>query len=85
VLMLVFAILVMVIAGAVLSAPLLMHRLEPYLLPKPAPERGAADRVLEALSELDQSKVLGKVTDADYAAQRERLEREFLTVTERPA
>jgi hypothetical protein len=86
VLTLVFAVLVMVIAAAVLSAPLLLHRLEPYLMPAPrGAERSAADRILEALSDLEQSRLSGKVTPAGYAAQREKLETEYIQVTERNA
>jgi hypothetical protein len=86
VLTLVFAVLVMAIAAAVVSAPLLLHRLEPYLMPAPAhAERSAADRILEALSELEQSQLSGKVAAADYAAQREALERDYLQAIERSA
>ena len=46
---LMFAILVLCIAAAVLSAPLFMHRLEPYELAAPAkPEQGAAERFARA-------------------------------------
>ena len=83
---LIVAILVMAIAAVVLSAPLFLRRLEPYeLAPAAGPQQGAAERLLEAMSELDQSKLAGKITDADYALQRERLEVEYVQVTERHA
>jgi hypothetical protein len=86
VLILIFAILVLCIAGAVLSAPLFLHQLEPYeLASPPGSEHSSAERLLEAMSELEQSKSSGKVTEADYALQRERLEQEYVHVTERHA
>jgi hypothetical protein len=84
VLIFVFAVVILLIAAGVLSAPLFTQRLEPYLPAKPPADRGAVDRILEALSELDQSKQLGKITEADYAVQRERLEVEYVRVTEGP-
>jgi hypothetical protein len=94
-LMLALAIAVLCIAVAVLSAPLVLQRLEPYA-PQPAsraqPPQGdarpgrerEAEQVLEALSELEHSRLSGKLSDADYAAQRERLEAEYLRIASPP-
>jgi hypothetical protein len=104
VLTLVIVIVVLGTAAVVLSAPLVLHRLEPYLLSAPgadatgplsepsygtSPFRDAPynerDRVLGELSELEHSRSQGKVTDIDYAVQRERLEREYLRVAGNPS
>ncbi len=79
---LIVVIVVLGVAAVVLSAPLVLHRLEPYALPIPARgELSEADRLLEALSELEHSRLAGKVTEADYAMLRERIERDYLRVT----
>lgn len=89
-LMLALTILLLCIAAAVLSAPLVLQRLEPYALRPPAhggPSREdarAAEQLLDALSELEQSRLSGKLSDADYAAQRGRLEAEYLRFTAPP-
>lgn len=71
------------VAAVVLSAPLVLHRLEPYALPAPPQaELSEADRLLEALSELEHSHLAGKLTEADYAALRERIERDYLRASE---
>jgi hypothetical protein len=79
-------IVVLCVAAIVLSAPLILHRLEPYR-PATGPsglgdeeQSSEAGRLLEALSELEHSRQSGKVTPTDYAAQRDRLEREYLRV-----
>ena len=78
---LIVGILVLGVAAIVLSAPLVLNRLEPYALPASARgDLSEADRLLEALSELEHSRSGGKVTEADYTAQRERIEREYLLV-----
>lgn len=83
---LVFAALALAIAAAVLSAPLALHRLEPYEVPAAEQaDRRDADRLLEALSELEQARLAGKLSDTDYTVQRERLELEYVQVTERSA
>jgi len=92
-LMLALAIVVLCIAAAVLSAPLVLQRLEPYALraeskastahgDPPYADPREAERLLEALSELEQSRLGGKLTETDYAAERERLETDYLRVTE---
>lgn len=82
----VVAIVLLCVAGVVLSAPLVLHKLEAYqgagtsADPSTSLKANEAGRLLEALSELDHSRDAGKVTLADYATQRERLEREYLQV-----
>jgi hypothetical protein len=84
-LMLALVIVVLCIAAAVLSAPLVLQRLEPYATAAP-PRADPRDRerLLDALSELEHSRLSGKLSEADYAAQRERLEADYLRVTAAP-
>lgn len=83
---LVFAALALAIAAAVLSAPLALHRLESYEMPAAEQaDRSGAERLLEALSELEQARLSGKLSEAEYAVQRQRLELEYVQVTERNA
>jgi hypothetical protein len=81
-------ILLLAIAALVLSWPLVLQQLEPYRVAAPdaaiatEPARSEAARLLEAMTELEQARLAGKLTDDDYAGQRERLEREYVRVTE---
>ena len=82
-LMLAVGIVVLAVAAVVLSAPLVLHRLEPYAVATPErAESGEADRLLEALSDLEHSRQAGKLSDADYSAQRDRLEQAYVRAAE---
>ena len=75
--------LVLLVAAAVISYPLLFHRLEPYALPElPDESFSERDALLEALSELKQALRAGKISPADYEAQRGRLERGYVELVE---
>ena len=77
------AVLLLLIAAAVISYPLLMRRLEPYTLPDlPDESFSESDALLEALSDLENSYRAGKVSQGDYAAQRQRLELRYIEVVE---
>ena len=76
--------LVLLVAAAVISYPLLFHRLEPYALPElPDESFSERDSLLEALSELEQAFRAGKISRVDYEAQRGRLERGYVELVER--
>jgi hypothetical protein len=77
------AVLLLLIAAAVISYPLFMRRLEPYALPDlPDETFSESDALLEALSDLEDSFRAGKVSEADYAAQKQRLELRYIEVVE---
>ena len=83
--MLLFVIAGIVVAGAVLvvSYPLVLRPLEPYAAP-PDPEAEYSDRdaLLEAMSELEVSQQTGKLSQADYEEQKNRMERQYLNTVQ---
>jgi hypothetical protein len=81
--MFVAAVLVLLVAAAAISYPLLMQRLEPYDLPElPDESFSERDALLEALSDLEDSFHAGKVSEGDYAVQKQRLELRYIEVVE---
>lgn len=80
------AVLVLLVAAGVISYPLLMQHLEPYDLPElPDESFSERDALLEALSDLEESYHAGKVSEGDYAAQKQRLELRYIEVVESAA
>jgi cytochrome c-type biogenesis protein CcmI len=77
------SIALLLLAAAAVSYPLLRHRLEPYDLPDlPDDDFNERDALLEALSDLEESRLAGKLSAEDYAAQKERLQRRYIMVVE---
>lgn len=76
------ALMLLAVAG-VISYPLLRQPLEPYA-PEPAPDEALTERdaLLDALSDLEDALRAGKLSDDDYAAQRQRLELRYIRVVE---
>jgi hypothetical protein len=81
--MFVAAVVLLLLVAGVISYPLLLHRLEPYDLPElPDDSFSERDALLEALSDLEDSFHAGKVSEPDYAAQKQRLELRYIQVVE---
>ncbi|HKI99200.1 MAG TPA: hypothetical protein VKB51_12070 [bacterium] len=81
--MLVAAVLLLLVLAGVIGYPLFMTRLEPYALPDlPDESFSERDALLEALSDLEESYHAGKVSETDYSAQKQRLELQYIEVTE---
>jgi hypothetical protein len=77
------AVLLLLIAAGVISYPLLVHRLEPYDLPDlPDESFSERDALLEAMSDLEVSFRAGKLSEADYTAQKQRLQVRYIEVVE---
>jgi hypothetical protein len=77
------SVLVLLLAAGVISAPLILQRLEPYDLPDlPADAFSERDALLEAMSDLEDSFHAGKVSQDDYAAQKQRLQLRYIEVVE---
>ena len=77
------SVLVLLLAAGVISAPLILQRLEPYNRPDlPADAFSERDALLEALSDLEDSLRAGKVSQDDYAAQKQRLQLRYIEVVE---
>lgn len=78
--MLLIAGLILLAIAAVVSYPLIFQPLEPYATPSAAAaEFSERDALLEALSDLELSFRTGKLSDADFQAQKLQLERQYLT------
>lgn len=82
--MLVFvvAVVVLLLALAVVSYPLLFQVTEPYHLPLPPAEFSERDALLDAIDELEHAFLSGKLTPVDYEAQRAKLEMQYVAVAE---
>jgi hypothetical protein len=77
------AIVLLLLAVAVVSYPLVFQPAEPYALPKlPPSEFSERDALLDAIDDLEHSFHSGKVSQADYEAQRARLEVQYVAVLE---
>ena len=80
------AVLALLIAAAVVAYPLVFASLESYLASDlPDEEFRESDALLEALSELEQSKLSGKLSGQDYQTEKLRLQNEYLKLAEAPA
>jgi hypothetical protein len=81
--MIAFALIVVLIALGVISYPLVFGALEPYRLAEPEPQPyDERDALLESLSDLEQFHLAGKLSAADYEAQKTELQMRYLEVTE---
>lgn len=73
------AVIVVALAIVAIGYPLAMERLEPYNLEDSLREDFSEQSALiEALSELEHSYQMGKLSPKDYESQRSRLEREYI-------
>ena len=74
----------LLLAATIVAWPLFFHRVEPYRaedeVSTPFSER---DALLEALSELEQEYLAGKLGQGDYEAAKARYQRDYLTLVER--
>jgi len=71
--------LILLTVAAVISFPLIFHSLENYNAPLSAEaEFSHRDALLEALSELELSLKTGKLSEADFEAQKTFLEAQYL-------
>lgn len=85
-LVLALAVLTLLIAAAVIAYPLVFASLESYLVSDlPDEEFRESDALLEALSELEQSKLSGKLSEQDYRKEKLRLQKEYIESAEAPA
>jgi hypothetical protein len=83
VLLYVVALLILLLAVAVVSYPLVFQPAEAYRLANPPPaEFSERDALLDAIDDLEHSFHSGKVSPADYEAQRARLEVQYVAVLE---
>jgi hypothetical protein len=83
VLLIVIAVLLLMLAIAVVSYPLVMQPAESYIQPKAPPaEFSERDALLDAIDDLEHSFHSGKVSQADYEAQRAQLEVQYVAVLE---
>jgi cytochrome c-type biogenesis protein CcmI len=83
--MLLFAIagLVLLLAAAVISYPLIFSSVESHVAASPHnTEYSEQDALLEALSELEVSFQTGKLSEQDYQSQKTRLQRQYLQALE---
>lgn len=79
----VVAVLVLLLAVAVVSYPLVFQAAEPYALPSlPPAEFSERDALLDAIDDLEHSFHSGKLSAADYEAQRARLELQYVAALE---
>ena len=78
----VVAVLILLLAVAVVSYPLVFQPAEPYRLANPPAEFSERDAMLDAIDDLEHSFHSGKVSPADYEAQRARLEVQYVAVLE---
>lgn len=75
--------LVLVVAAAVISIPLVFQRLEHYHQPDAvALEFDQQDALLEALGELELSFQCGKLSPHDYEQQKAQLEHAYIQLVE---
>ncbi len=75
-----FVIGLLLIAALVASYPLVFESVEAFALDAESSEEepfNERDTVLEALSDLDESMAMGKLSDADYALQKAELEHRY--------
>lgn len=80
-LLFVLAAVVLTIAAAVISLPLVFAPVETYAVGDPPDtEYSERDALLEAMSELELSFQTGKLSGDDYQAQKARLQRQYLRV-----
>jgi hypothetical protein len=76
-------VLAMVAAGAAVAYPLFFQRLEPFALPaNPAAAFNERSALLEGLAELEREFHAGKLSEADYRQESERLQRAYLLAVE---
>lgn len=70
---------VLILAGAAIAYPLFFHKLEPFLAPHlPDTPFSERDSLLEAMSELELEYHGGKVSEEDYAREKNRLQRSYI-------
>ncbi len=73
------AVIAVAVAIVAIGYPLAMQRLEPFNLEdSPREDFSEQSALIEALSELEQSHQMGKLSPEDYESQRSRLEREYI-------
>lgn len=81
--MFIAALALVLIVAAVISLPLLRGGLEPYALAEaPAEDFSERDALLDALTDLEESYGSGKLSQADYDAQKQRLQLRYVQVLE---
>jgi hypothetical protein len=81
--LLIAAAVILLLAVLVVSYPLLFQKAEPYVLPRQLPsEFSERDALLDAIDDLEHSFHSGKVSQADYEAQRARLEVQYVALLE---
>ena len=74
------AVIAVAVAIAAIGYPLAMQRLEPFSLEdSPREDFNERSALIEALSDLEQSFEMGKLSAEDYESQRSRLERDYVT------
>ena len=74
---------VLVAALAVVSYPLFFQSLEPHQVPDVSDDAfNERDALLEALSDLEQARLSKKMSEADHAAQKARLEARYIQLLE---
>ena len=81
--MLVISVVLLLVAAVVVSLPLLRGTLEPYALEHAEDDDfSERDALLDALSDLEESYGVGKLSQADYDAQKQRLQLRYIEVVE---
>lgn len=82
-LLIAISIFLLLLAVAIVSYPLIFQPAEPYVLPKLPPEEfSERDALLDAMDELEHAFHSGKLSQADYEAERTRLEVQYVSVVE---
>ena len=77
------AVAILLLAVLVVSYPLVFQKAEPYVLPRELPsEFSERDALLDAIDDLEHSFHSGKLSQADYEAQRARLEVQYVALVE---
>ena len=82
----VLAALVLLIAAAIVAYPLVFGPLESHIaVDMPDEEYRESDSLLEAMSELEHSFGVGKLTEQDYQTEKLRLQNQYIIVAATPA
>ena len=80
------AALVLLIAAAVITYPLVFGQLEGHLAADlPDEQYREADALLEAMSELEHSYGAGKLSEQDYQTEKLRMQNQYIRITAAPS